>query len=72
MNSHIKRILLLYTDTYYLVNQVYPFGLDIVAHHLRRDGYTVFVDYPFLENPDPKINLKRIISKSKPDRKSVV
>ena len=67
MNSHIKRILLLYTDTYYLVNQVYPFGLDIVAHHLRRDGYTVFVDYPFLEHPDPKINLKRIINKSKPD-----
>jgi hypothetical protein len=67
MNNPIKRILLLYADTYYLVNQVYPFGLDIIANHLRRNGYSVFVDYPFLEHPDPKANLERIIAKSRPD-----
>ena len=66
-HSHIKRILLLYPDTYYLVNQVYPFGLDIIANHLRRNGYSVTVDYPFLEHPDPETNLARILAKSKPD-----
>jgi hypothetical protein len=63
----IKRILLLYADTYYLINQVYPFGLDVIANHLRRKGYRVFVDYPFLELSDPKANLERIIATSKPD-----
>jgi len=66
-STEIKHILLLYTDRYYFANQVYPFGLDIIAHHLRRHGYTVSVDYPFLENPDLKTNLERIIGTSKPD-----
>jgi len=67
MNASIKRILLLYADTYYLVNQVYPFGLDVIAHHLRHRGYTVVIGYPFLEHRNPEINLKEIIDKSRPD-----
>jgi len=67
MNTPIRRILLLYADTYYLVNQVYPFGLDVLAHHLRRRGYTVVVGYPFLEHRDPETNLKEIIDGSRPD-----
>ncbi len=58
-STEIKHILLLYTDRYYFANQVYPFGLDIIAHHLRQHGYTVSVDYPFLERVDGRDKLSQ-------------
>ena len=39
MDKDAKRVLLLYADSYYLVKQVYPFGLDLIANHLRRHGH---------------------------------
>ena len=36
-----KRILLLYADKYYLIKQVYPFGLDLIANYLTQHGYNV-------------------------------
>ncbi|MBW2095664.1 MAG: cobalamin-dependent protein [Deltaproteobacteria bacterium] len=63
----LKRVLLLYTDRYYLVRQVYPFGLDILAHHLRRCGYEVHVEYPFLPDADLEINLREILERTDPD-----
>jgi len=67
MRSKPKRVLLLYTDKYYFIKQVYPFGLDIIANHLRKYDYKVTIDYPFLPEPDLETNLKQIIARTKPD-----
>jgi len=61
-----KRILLLYTDRYYLVKQIYPFGLDLIANYLREGGYAVSLDYPFLPDPDVESNLGRILEQTSP------
>ena len=57
MRAKLKNILLLYTDGYYLIKQVYPFGLDILANHLRQYGYEVAIEYPFLPEKDIQSNL---------------
>lgn len=62
-----KKILLLYTDKYYLIKQVYPFGLDLVADYLRQSGHDVTVEYPYLPDPDPEINLDIILQRTSPD-----
>lgn len=62
----IRRILLLYTDRYYLVKQVYPFGLDMLAGFLRRHGYHVEIGYPFLPEPDVETNLKALLADARP------
>ncbi|RLB15769.1 MAG: hypothetical protein DRG82_10770 [Deltaproteobacteria bacterium] len=62
-----KRVLLLYTDRYYLIKQVYPFGLDILAHHLRHCGHEVHVEYPFLPDEDMEINVREILERIDPD-----
>lgn len=62
-----KRVLLLYTDKYYLVKQVYPFGLDLIANHLRQFGHYVTIEFPFLPNADPESNLKEILERTDPD-----
>ena len=67
MSHNLKRVLLLFTDKYYLVKQIYPFGLDIIANYLRQHGYDVTVDYPFLPEPDLETNLKKIIKRYDPD-----
>ena len=67
MPSISKRILLLYTDQYYFTKQIYPFGLDLIAGHLRNYGHTVTLDYPFLPEPDLETNLTRIIRNTNPD-----
>ena len=56
-----KKILLLYTDRYYLIKQVYPFGLDLIADYLRGLGHQVTIDYPFLPYTDLEINLKNLL-----------
>ncbi|MFP3870641.1 MAG: B12-binding domain-containing radical SAM protein [Syntrophobacteria bacterium] len=66
MASNIKRVLLLHTDRYYLVKQVYPFGLDLIANYLRNCGYEVTIDYPFLPEADPAVNLANILKRSNP------
>ena len=66
MKTQPKRILLLYTDKYYLIKQVYPFGLDLIAGYLRGYGYDVIVDYPFLPGPDLETNLKNILEQTNP------
>lgn len=61
------RVLLLYTDRYYLIKQVYPFGLDLIADYLRQSGHDVTVEYPFLPEPDLETNLLNILEKSMPE-----
>jgi len=65
----VKRatILLLYTDRYYLVKQVYPFGLDMIANTLRHHGHHVIIEYPFLPGPDLETNLLHILKEVGPD-----
>jgi len=67
VNRRALNILLLYTDPYYLVKSIYPYGLDVIAHHLRCLGYRVDIDYPFLPEADPAANLKAIIGNTQPD-----
>jgi len=67
MPRKLKNVLLLYTDKYYLIKQVYPFGLDLIANHLRRHDFSVTIDYPFLPLPDLETNLIEIIKRCKPD-----
>ncbi|MGX9366854.1 B12-binding domain-containing radical SAM protein [Desulfoplanes sp. PS50] len=63
----MNKVLLLYTDPYYLVKQVYPFGLDLIASTLRSHGYQVELDYPFLPGPDVGTNLYDIVTRFRPD-----
>jgi len=67
MAAQIKKILLLYTDKYYLIKPVYPFGLDLVARHLRKAGYDVTLGYPFLPHADQRANLKNLLERIEPD-----
>lgn len=67
MQPKAKKVLLLYTDKYYFVKQIYPFGLDIIADYLRRHSYDVTIDFPFLPEIDPETNLTRILEREKPD-----
>lgn len=62
-----KKVLLLYTDKYYLIKQIYPFGLDLIASYLRSHSYYVSIDFPFLPEIDPEINLFKILKREKPD-----
>lgn len=64
---HPKRILLLYTDKYYLVKQVYPFGLDLIADYLRRHSYNVTIDFPYLASTDLETNVAMILGRTSPD-----
>jgi len=61
------KVLLLYTDPYYLVKQVYPFGLDLIARYLRYHGHRVTIAYPFLPGPDPGRNLTQVLNETRPD-----
>lgn len=65
--SEIKRVLLVYTDPYYLVKQVYPFGLDILASRLRKDGIEARIEHAFLPGPDPLRNLSLTLADWRPD-----
>jgi len=67
MQPKPKKILLLYTDKYYFVKQIYPFGLDIIADYLRRHSYDVTIDFPFLPETDPETNLIGILERENPD-----
>ncbi|MBW2606040.1 MAG: cobalamin-dependent protein [Deltaproteobacteria bacterium] len=67
MPCNLKNVLLLYTDKYYLIKQVYPFGLDLIGNHLKRHDFNVTIDYPFLPLPDLETNLIEIIKRCKPD-----
>jgi len=61
------RVLLLYADRYYLIKQVYPFGLDLIADYLRQYGHDVTVEYLFLPELDLETNLSNILEKSRPE-----
>jgi radical SAM superfamily enzyme YgiQ (UPF0313 family) len=67
MEHHAPRILLLYTDPYYTVKQVYPFGLDLIARHLRERELHVDIDFPFFPHPDIAVNLTEILHRTDPD-----
>ncbi|MFC1828983.1 B12-binding domain-containing radical SAM protein [Thermodesulfobacteriota bacterium] len=67
MSYYLKNVLLLYTDKYYFVKQVYPYGLDLIANYLRQYGYDVTIDYPFLPEPELETNLEQILSRTEPD-----
>ena len=67
ISSNLSRVLLLYTDKYYLVKQIYPFGLNLIANHLRCCGHDVIIDYPFLPEADLEVNLKEILERTRPN-----
>ncbi len=60
-------ILLLYTDRYYLINPVYPFGLDLIARQLRQYGHHVAVESPFLPASHLETNLLNLLENIRPD-----
>lgn len=62
----IKRVLLLYTDPYYLVKQVYPFGLDMLAARLGQEGIEVRIEHALLPGADPKANIGRVLADFQP------
>lgn len=62
----MKNVLLLHTDQYYLVRQVYPYGLDLVARHLRRNGYGAEIAVPLLPDQDLEVNLASLLARTKP------
>lgn len=65
--SEIRRVLLLYTDPYYLVKQVYPYGLDLLAARLRQEGLEVRIEYAFLPHANAQANLSATIGDFAPD-----
>lgn len=65
--GEIKRVLLLYTDPYYLVEQVYPYGLDLLATRLREEGVEARIEYAFLPSADPAANLTKTVADFRPD-----
>jgi radical SAM family protein/B12 binding protein len=67
MGEGSKRVLLLYGDRYYLIRQVFPFGLGLIADFLRRNGHEVSIRSPFLPDPDAEKNLAEIIGTFRPD-----
>jgi radical SAM superfamily enzyme YgiQ (UPF0313 family) len=60
-------VLLLYADKYYLIKQVYPFGLDLIANYLRQYGHRVTLDYPFLPDKDVETNFAKTLEETDPD-----
>jgi hypothetical protein len=67
MSASSKSVLLLYADKYYLTNQVFPAGLDLIARHLRRRGHRVVIAYPFLPDRDVAKNIRDAIRRTEPD-----
>lgn len=67
MSHARKKVLLLYADKYYLLSQVYPFGLDVISNYLRRRGYSVEIEYPFLPHMEYKKNIREVIGRIEPD-----
>jgi len=67
MPHNTRRVLFLYTDKYYLIKQVYPYGLDLIANHLRRFGYDVIIESPFLASSDLQSGLNEILDRTEPD-----
>jgi radical SAM superfamily enzyme YgiQ (UPF0313 family) len=65
--AEIRKVLLLYTDPYYLVKQIYPYGLDMLATRLRQDGIDARVEYAFLPDAAPAANLAAAVADFAPD-----
>lgn len=65
--SEIRQVLLLYTDPYYLVKQIYPYGLDMLAARLRQEGIDIRVEYAFLPGALPAANLAAAVADFTPD-----
>ena len=61
MTFKTRRVLLLYTDRYYFIKQIYPYGLDIMANYLRQYGHDVFIESPFLSGDRLEENVKDIL-----------
>jgi len=65
--SEISQVLFIYTDPYYIVKQIYPYGLDLLAARLRQEGIAVTIAYAFLPSADPVANLSRVVADFTPD-----
>ena len=62
-----KRILLIYANEYFLISPVYPFGLDIMAQYLEKNGHTVLIDLPFLSSQDLSMSIESALNDFKPE-----
>jgi len=67
MTQTPKRVLLLYTDKYFLIKQVYPLGLNRIANHLRGHGHNVTVAYPFLPDENLELNVLALLKRHQPE-----
>ncbi|MDY6952474.1 MAG: radical SAM protein [Thermodesulfobacteriota bacterium] len=67
MSAYSKSVLLLYADKYYLLNQVFPAGLDLISRYVRRRGHRVVTAHPFLPDRDYKRNIREAIRRTEPD-----
>ncbi len=63
----IGRVLLIYTDPYYLVKQVYPYGLDLLAARLRREGIETRIEHASLPGAAALTNLSQVVAEFRPD-----
>jgi len=62
-----KKVLLIYANEYFLTSPVYPFGLDIIAQHLRENGHAVCINLPFLRYQDTSREIEIILNDFQPD-----
>jgi len=67
MSGRSKSVLLFYADKYYLLNQVFPVGLDLISRHVKRRGHRVVMAHPFLPDRDYKRNIREAIRRTEPD-----
>lgn len=67
MPAFSSRVLLIYTDPYYLTKQVPPLGLDCLSQHLRRHGHETRLVHAFLPDPDPADSLGPVIREFQPE-----
>jgi radical SAM superfamily enzyme YgiQ (UPF0313 family) len=63
----IGRVLLIYSDPYYLVKQIYPYGLDLLAARLRREGIETRIEPAFLPGAEALTNLTQVVAEFRPD-----
>jgi len=62
-----KRILLIYSNEYFLTSPVYPFGLDVIAQQLESKGYKVCIELPFLTHQDASKGILATLKDFQPD-----
>ncbi|MEA2059397.1 MAG: hypothetical protein U9P10_02520 [Thermodesulfobacteriota bacterium] len=61
------KILLIYANRCFLTHPVYPFGLNIIADHLRNRGHEVHIELPFIYDKTIDRGIDIVLNKFNPD-----